>query len=333
MDCAAKPRNLFTDVEKRFMLAEVIKTSRLDVRVLANFVSEHRIEPNWMQMQLPPGLNMNQCVQAIEGMRILNRLGEKRKLTDIHAEQVAKKIALSSTKNPPVSSTSTKNPPISSTKPKSLKPILPRPSNVLIKAIPEQAPSPPKKRGRPSRAEAASRTGPSQPPYLVPLAPRPEKHTQPPDRVQLAKSGRSSAVNTRAVASPYLAPALRMTPPTRYRISDGLAERKGDAKTQQASSDAGTHADSSVSSYIDPTLSILSTPRTVGEVMEHHRPLRSAVPPGLVPLEPEPRASIPSQEPPYTSRTTLPPIRTRDDHSAPSASPYGAAQTQLASST
>lgn len=40
---------------QRFVLAEIIKASQLDVNVLASFVNAQGIEPDWMQMQLPLG--------------------------------------------------------------------------------------------------------------------------------------------------------------------------------------------------------------------------------------------------------------------------------------
>ncbi|GKT53448.1 hypothetical protein ColTof4_05630 [Colletotrichum tofieldiae] len=43
----------FTEEEKRFILAEVIKTSDLDVGLLVGFLNTHNIEPDWLKMQLP----------------------------------------------------------------------------------------------------------------------------------------------------------------------------------------------------------------------------------------------------------------------------------------
>ncbi|KAL2270314.1 hypothetical protein VTJ83DRAFT_2498 [Remersonia thermophila] len=60
--------SLFSDSERRFILAEMIKLSKLDVSILVEFVKEHRIQPDWMHMQLPVGRNMEQCVHAAEAM-------------------------------------------------------------------------------------------------------------------------------------------------------------------------------------------------------------------------------------------------------------------------
>ncbi|AEO57993.1 hypothetical protein MYCTH_2304906 [Thermothelomyces thermophilus ATCC 42464] len=58
----------FNDYEKRFLLAEMIKLSPLDVGVLVDFVRSHGIQPDWMHMQLPGGRNMSQCLHAAEAM-------------------------------------------------------------------------------------------------------------------------------------------------------------------------------------------------------------------------------------------------------------------------
>ncbi|KAK3375104.1 hypothetical protein B0H63DRAFT_267268 [Podospora didyma] len=58
----------FTDFEKRFVLAEMIKASNMDVAVLVDFIKLHQIQPNWLAMQLPGGRNMNQCLYAAETM-------------------------------------------------------------------------------------------------------------------------------------------------------------------------------------------------------------------------------------------------------------------------
>ncbi|KAF9761815.1 hypothetical protein IL306_003718 [Fusarium sp. DS 682] len=66
----------FNEQEKRHLLAEIIKHSQLDVQYLENLV--RHIEPNWMQMQLPNGRNMAQCMETAKSMCIGQR-GTKRK--------------------------------------------------------------------------------------------------------------------------------------------------------------------------------------------------------------------------------------------------------------
>ncbi|CVK94240.1 uncharacterized protein FPRN_10306 [Fusarium proliferatum] len=69
----------FNDQEKRHLLAEIIKHSQLDVQYLEDIV--RHIEPNWMQMQLPNGRNMAQCMETAQNMYIGQR-GTKRKASE-----------------------------------------------------------------------------------------------------------------------------------------------------------------------------------------------------------------------------------------------------------
>lgn len=43
---------------KRLLLAEIIKNSQLDVKILGRFIKSNRIDPNWMRMQLPAGMHI-----------------------------------------------------------------------------------------------------------------------------------------------------------------------------------------------------------------------------------------------------------------------------------
>ncbi|PMD44771.1 hypothetical protein L207DRAFT_286342 [Hyaloscypha variabilis F] len=56
----------FSDAEKRFVLAEAIKTSRIPVNKLFTILNEYNIIPNWKQMLLPVGRNLSQCIEAFE---------------------------------------------------------------------------------------------------------------------------------------------------------------------------------------------------------------------------------------------------------------------------
>jgi hypothetical protein len=40
---------------QRFILAEMIKLSQLDVAILVDFIKAHGIRPDWLNMQLPGG--------------------------------------------------------------------------------------------------------------------------------------------------------------------------------------------------------------------------------------------------------------------------------------
>ncbi|KAK3302409.1 uncharacterized protein B0T15DRAFT_514446 [Chaetomium strumarium] len=60
--------SLFNDAEKRFILAEMIKISQLDVGILVSFIKAHGIRPDWLHMQLPGGRTLSQCLHAAESM-------------------------------------------------------------------------------------------------------------------------------------------------------------------------------------------------------------------------------------------------------------------------
>ncbi|KAK4236394.1 hypothetical protein C8A03DRAFT_35700 [Achaetomium macrosporum] len=60
--------SLFNDAEKRFILAEMIKISQLDVGILVGFIKAHGIRPDWLHMQLPGGRTLSQCLHAAESM-------------------------------------------------------------------------------------------------------------------------------------------------------------------------------------------------------------------------------------------------------------------------
>ncbi|KAK1975112.1 hypothetical protein LZ30DRAFT_606413 [Colletotrichum cereale] len=93
----------FTGEEKRFILAEAIKTSNLDVGLLAGFLKTHKVEPDWLKMQLPSGRTMEQCLavtgQILQGpMRIPDL---KRKSMNDLLEQPSKRLAAASPMEPP----------------------------------------------------------------------------------------------------------------------------------------------------------------------------------------------------------------------------------------
>ncbi|TDZ23697.1 hypothetical protein Cob_v002945 [Colletotrichum orbiculare MAFF 240422] len=93
----------FTEGEKRFILAEAIKTSNLDVGHLVNFLKPYNIEPNWLKMQLPTGRTMEQCITATEQMfqRPVRTPDLKRKAMGDIYEQPLKRLAAASPVEPP----------------------------------------------------------------------------------------------------------------------------------------------------------------------------------------------------------------------------------------
>ncbi|KAJ0162934.1 hypothetical protein CTA2_3801 [Colletotrichum tanaceti] len=191
----------FTEEEKRFILAEVIKTSHLDVGLLVGFLKTHTIEPDWLKMQLPSGRTMGQCLtvtgQMFQGpMRIPDL---KRKPVNDLQEQPPKRLSAASPMEPPaqlppLASAAQNLMPYSSTSVPSvfsapsqshdsqLANIQPRPAGLENPGAPSGSSSPsqhqqascmPRKRGRPSRADKARQLRPLLPQHLTPLAPAP----------------------------------------------------------------------------------------------------------------------------------------------------------------
>ncbi|KAL2680916.1 hypothetical protein Neosp_008519 [[Neocosmospora] mangrovei] len=157
----------FTEEEKRLLLAEIIKNSQLDVKILGRFIKSNRIDPNWMRMQLPAGRHMTDCMRAVDGLDIKPR-GRKRKVTykEEPDSQSGKEAASTSSQElPPLP-----RPAI----PSRHVPILPRPSSTESRLSPSSqppAPPPKRKRGRPmySGREASGH----QPALLRHIAPKP----------------------------------------------------------------------------------------------------------------------------------------------------------------
>ncbi|KAH7159929.1 hypothetical protein B0J13DRAFT_116703 [Dactylonectria estremocensis] len=171
----------FTDEERRFLLAEMIKANCLEIEVIRRFVKAHVVEPNWMQMQLPLGRNMDQCVQAAHQLGFKHHAWPKRKMSGDQSEPAAKRIALPGNTDPSAMFAG-----VPSTAPTHVA-ILPRPASnaaEIPSMIAPQAPPPtvPKKKGRPARADKA-RFRPILPQHIAPApapapAPRPAEQGQ-----------------------------------------------------------------------------------------------------------------------------------------------------------
>ncbi|TWU72592.1 hypothetical protein ED733_003067 [Metarhizium rileyi] len=156
----------FTSDEKRFVLAEIIKSSTVNIDILLTFINTNQVDPDWMSMQLPLGRNMNQCMQVVEQM---GGPASKRPSTSSQ-DAPALKAANSGVASDMATFSAVHLLPSASNVPV---PILPRPSNVLDQAqvdtLPTQSTTQPKKRGRPSRADKAKKDlRPNLPPHLAP---------------------------------------------------------------------------------------------------------------------------------------------------------------------
>ncbi|KAK3692904.1 hypothetical protein B0T22DRAFT_30480 [Podospora appendiculata] len=168
----------FTDVERRFVLAEMIKVSQMDVGTLVEFIRHHdiQISPNWLQMQLPGGRNMNQCLRAAEAMfntpipaPAISPL-KRRSVGDLN-EHVSKKQAVAS---PGEASSPYAMPRNFSMQ---LPSIQPRPNGYppMNPPVPAPAPTvvPARRRGRPPKAETMARQNTSQIIQYQPISPAP----------------------------------------------------------------------------------------------------------------------------------------------------------------
>ncbi|KAI6751047.1 hypothetical protein HG530_013961 [Fusarium avenaceum] len=168
---AAKDQTMepFNDQEKRHLLAEIIKHSQISVQVLETLIKSRGVEPNWMQVQLPNGRNMAQCLQTAHDMDILQR-GMKRKAPgdspeaqgsdDIHApnsRELRLDIQLPTTPGSHAN--------------------MQRLSHLQQSLSSELLPPPKKKKGRP--AYAGREVSNQQPFSPRPIAPKPPAHTLP----------------------------------------------------------------------------------------------------------------------------------------------------------
>lgn len=171
----------FTDAERRFVLAEMIKASEIDVGLLVDFVKRNNVQPDWLSMQLPGGRNMHQCIRAAENMFNVPMHPppiaplKRKSLGDLN-ESVPKRLAvMNPNEHHPMSSTTHVN-------------IQPRPSPNTPNGFVFASTSSPtlsttgtgRKRGRPSKAEkeAQARANASHstgypPTTLAPIAPQP----------------------------------------------------------------------------------------------------------------------------------------------------------------
>ncbi|RFU33228.1 hypothetical protein B7463_g3100, partial [Scytalidium lignicola] len=69
MDHPPNPPNPFSDHEKRFVIAEAIKTSSIPLNVLMHMLDEWNFRPNWDEICLPPGRTPKSCRQVFENIR------------------------------------------------------------------------------------------------------------------------------------------------------------------------------------------------------------------------------------------------------------------------
>ncbi|KAI1754302.1 hypothetical protein F4782DRAFT_528735 [Xylaria castorea] len=164
----------FSEDEKRFVLGEIIKVSAINVPTLVDFIKAHKVEPNWMLMQLPGGRNMNQTVGAVDNMfqmqfprPNIEPLGKHKSAGDLNDHPAKRQAITTSSFEPPFA-------PV-------VRPLQPRP--LYANGYPPVTPiaSTPtvsttgKKRGRPSKAdkEAQARAAHTRNTEYAPIVPAP----------------------------------------------------------------------------------------------------------------------------------------------------------------
>ncbi|KAL7948297.1 hypothetical protein V8C42DRAFT_342347 [Trichoderma barbatum] len=157
----------FSLEEKRFVLAEMIKCSTVDIERLARFVESNVLDPEWMTMQIPTGRNLQQCMQVVGFLSTApghrSAMSQNDHLTSNgmnHPRQIA-----------PRTSPGGQTPGTIPTSPGNMSPWQPVEAMEDRRATHSEAPSiqAPKKRGRPSRVDRKT----AAPARLAPIAPKP----------------------------------------------------------------------------------------------------------------------------------------------------------------
>ncbi|KAF4905231.1 hypothetical protein CGCF415_v001171 [Colletotrichum fructicola] len=170
----------FSEEEKRLILAEVIKTSNLDLGHLVDFLKLHKTEPNWLKMQLPPGRTMEQCIQVTEQMfqgpmRIPDL---KRKPVGDLLDKPSKRLAVASPMEPPAQLpplASASQGPSAYANPMSVRSLLPAPTQLQQTPLPNIQPRQ-MNAGPESGTASNGYPSPNQPP-AAPPPPRPASET------------------------------------------------------------------------------------------------------------------------------------------------------------
>ncbi|KAG9253872.1 uncharacterized protein F5Z01DRAFT_132953 [Emericellopsis atlantica] len=158
----------FTEKEQRFVLAEIIKTSQINVHSLVDFIKSQNVDADWRNMQIPHGRTIHQCESALRDR--YPTLLQKRRLSSDHGEyHAAKRVAVPELPDYGGLYRPLQPPGYQALPPLTAPhvPILPRPTGAEYRR-PSSPPQPEqrRKRGRPSRADKAKKE-------LQPLLPRP----------------------------------------------------------------------------------------------------------------------------------------------------------------
>ncbi|GAB7364980.1 hypothetical protein MBLNU230_g5763t1 [Neophaeotheca triangularis] len=135
--------------EKNYLLAEIIKAAPVPPRRLLEVINQLQIQPKWDEMPLPPGRSLNACraafqdIQRIDGPSPMQRSYQLGPQTPYSAPlpTAGKRMYGSDTSYP------------------AARPLQPKPTSSLSSLLnqPPTEPPPKRKRGRPTKAEAQAK--------------------------------------------------------------------------------------------------------------------------------------------------------------------------------
>ncbi|EEH17715.1 hypothetical protein PABG_00278 [Paracoccidioides brasiliensis Pb03] len=186
----SNPLDIWTEEEKTYLLTEIIKKARIPPGFLYNMIAEHQVSPAFAEIPLPPGRSMKTCQDAFHQMaQEYGHLAQHRH--SLPGPTAPPQMSPGERKRPP--------PPVPLDKqPSGHRAIQPKPaapgrySSTDIRTQQQLSPSvdssffnePPRKRGRPSKAEMQRRSMAAQArgetyPSLRKDLPRPGIHPTP----------------------------------------------------------------------------------------------------------------------------------------------------------
>ncbi|KAI1430571.1 hypothetical protein GGR50DRAFT_192334 [Xylaria sp. CBS 124048] len=310
----------FSDDEKRFVLGEIIKVSAIDVPTLVDFIKAHKVEPNWMLMQLPGGRNMSQCLGAVDNLFQAKfpppNLGDfsKRKSVGEAIDHPAKRQAMTAPFEPTLAPVRVlqPRPPLA----KSYSPVAP------ITSAPVMPPTG-KKRGRPPKADkeaqAQARAAYARSTEYTPITPAPPAlTTAQPQRdyvsspgYEIASTSAGTDQTSRKRARPTAVDSPRQTSSAFALVSPASATGTPRAlpeppeQMERTNMSPHDHSSAPVDSR-SPPLAPLIQPHDQPQTHSHILP-RPRVP--LAPIQPSPRPSQVYE--PYRGRDPIFPDRDR----------------------
>ncbi|KAK1248014.1 hypothetical protein MKX07_000902 [Trichoderma sp. CBMAI-0711] len=282
----------FSPEEKRFVLAEMIKCSTVDIERLARFVESNVLDPKWMTMQIPSGRNLEQCMQVADSLSTAPGYRSAMSQSDHlasngmnHARQMAPRMS-------PGGQTSGAMP----TSPGLMSPWQHPDGAEDRRVIPLEAPGDqaPKKRGRPPRVDRKT----AAPPRLANIAPKPSPlspGSNTPRTILPATPRQAESQNSQPQPPVRALPSLDSPPAKKKRrTATGAASVSTSPPLPPASAPALARAPTPylplVTTTPPPSVNYGNRPRAPPEAdPKIVRETEQKQPPRPIPLEPEPR--------------------------------------------